>query len=94
MADEPPLPWAWHVALWCYDPVASHLAGRPQFRRPFPGRDWNEDVRLNGPIEEAMQYVVRVHRIYEKDPDKRSKEDEQFIQRMISEASQWQASMI
>jgi len=46
----PPLPWAYELALWQQDLVATRLTGQVQFKRPYPRPILSADMRCDGKV--------------------------------------------
>lgn len=75
----PPLPWAWHMAMWCFDRFASSWTGRREFHHPYPNKgNWIEQQQWNEFPLRAMRHVVQAERVYSKDPTKWTDEDKKF----------------
>jgi len=85
--NEPPpaLPWAYTMASWCVDPVATAQTGRTQFRHPYPqnGRSWRVQQQWNQFPLRAMQHMVEAERVYSKPPDKWKDADRKFDQKTL-----------
>ncbi len=80
---EPPLPWAWHMAQWCYDPTASALTGRIQLRLPYPQPNWREERVWNAFLLHAMHHTLTAEAVFSRPPDQWSTADKQFVKDMI-----------
>lgn len=73
------MPWAWHMAQWCFDPLSSSLVQAVRFRMPYPRHDWYEERAWNAPLIEAMQMAAKADRIFSKDPESWDDEESHFF---------------
>lgn len=73
------MPWAWHMAQWLYDPVASALSGEFRFRLPYPKENWFDEVKWNEFPLIAMRVCWAADKVFSKNPEKWDKADNDFF---------------
>jgi hypothetical protein len=71
------------MAKWCFDPVATALSGRVEFRLPYPQANWREERRWNGFLLEAMRTVTEAYRIFSKPAEQWDAEENLFYVNML-----------
>jgi len=77
------MPVAWHMAQWCFDPLASSLASTVRFRMPYPRRDWHEERAWNEPLIAAMQYAAEADRVFSMNPETWEDKENEFYRTMV-----------
>jgi hypothetical protein len=76
------MPWAWHMERWCWDPIASSLAGHRKYKIPYPGRNWYEDWIYNKFLIEAMRAAHYADLLFSKRPEQWSDSQRMFYRQM------------
>jgi len=79
----PPLPWAYELALWQQDLVATRLTGQVQFKRPYPRPLLSEEMRWNGFLLEAMDYITEADKVFRKPPETWGDSETAFARAML-----------
>jgi len=73
------MPWAWHMAQWCFDPLGSSLTGEVRFRMPYPRHDWQVERLWNADLIDAMKLAAKADKIFSKDPESWDEDDNRFF---------------
>lgn len=81
------MPWAYDLALWQYDVVATRLSGKVQFRRPYPRPLISEDIRWNKFLLDAMAYIVEAERVFSRPPEEWGDKETAFASEMMQRLS-------
>lgn len=79
------MPWSMAMAMWLFDPVATAVTGRTQFKLPYPGGDWDRERQMNEPLLEHMKTAARVAALFAKDAEKWNEEDDRLYMWLYDE---------
>ncbi len=73
------------LANWLIDPVATALTGKVTFKRPYPRPLLSEEMRWNGFLLEAMDYIIEADKVFRKPPEQWGDDDTAFARAMLAQ---------
>jgi hypothetical protein len=77
------MPWAWEMGNWLLDTTQTGLSNRARFRRPYPRKNYSDDIKWNKPILDCIDVVFAAYDVFSLDPGKWDKAHRNFYKAML-----------